>query len=167
MAINRIAIIGRGGSGKSVFSRSLASQTGLPLFYMDNLFWRGKWEEVPEKEYLVKHEQLLAKDRWIIEGYIDEKMAGRLRRADLIFFLDYPGWLCAWRVLKRWLMHRKQSRQELPPEALERLKGDFFWTVLTGTEIIPLRQALQTVDPKKVLVAHWPGELKKLTNLIK
>lgn len=122
----RISIIGISGSGKSVFSRIVAEKTKLPLFHMDQLFWKGNWEEIPEQEYLAEHQKLIQKDRWIIEGYIDEKMSDRLKRSDVVIFLDYPGWFCAWRVLKRWFVHRKQSRPELPREAVERLKTRFF-----------------------------------------
>lgn len=49
--INRIAIIGISASGKSVFARELAGKTGLPLIHMDQLFWTGNWQEIPEAGY--------------------------------------------------------------------------------------------------------------------
>jgi adenylate kinase family enzyme len=147
--VNKIAVIGISGSGKSTFSRKLAEQTGLPLFHMDQLFWKGNWEEVPESEYLIAHHQLVQRDQWIIEGYIDSKMSERLKSADLVIFLDYPGWLCAWWVLKRWFNHRKESRPELPKEALEQLKGEFMWRVFKRHERIPVMEALTVVKQKK------------------
>ena len=55
----RIAIIGVNASGKSVFARQLAERTGLPLFHMDNLFWKGSWEAVPEEGYLAEEKKLV------------------------------------------------------------------------------------------------------------
>jgi len=159
----RISIIGISGSGKSIFSRTLAEQTKLPLFHMDQLFWKGNWEEIPEQEYLAEHQKLIQKDRWIIEGYIDEKMSGRLKRSDVVVFLDYPGWFCAVRVVKRWFMHRKQSRPELPREALEKLKTRFLWTVLTRKERTPLEAALKKCYPTKLYVVRSPQELESFT----
>ncbi len=158
----RISIIGISGSGKSTFSRMLAEQTRLPLFHMDQLFWRGNWEEVPEQEYLKEHQKLIQQDRWIIEGYIDEKMSDRLLRSDLVIFLDYAGWFCTWRVLKRWFMHRSESRPELPREAVEKLKRKFLWTVFTRKERIPLADALKKSNPRTLYTLRSPKELKGL-----
>lgn len=151
MEAKRIAIIGIGASGKSVFARKVAERTKLPLFYMDRLFWKGNWKAVPEEEYLKKHQELVKKDSWIIEGYIEENMANRLSRADIVLYLDYPGWLCAWRVIKRWLMHRKVSRFELPKEALEKFSRKFIWIVFTRAERIGIEKSLSIAKPARVI----------------
>jgi adenylate kinase family enzyme len=73
----RIAIVGISGPGKSTFSRKLATKTGLTLYHMDLLFWKENWKAVPEEEYLKAHTELVKKDTWIIEGYIDKSMSVR------------------------------------------------------------------------------------------
>ena len=157
----RIAIIGISGSGKSTLSRKLAEKTGLPLFHMDQLYWKGKWEAVPEQEYLKEHEALVEKDSWIIEGYIDAKMANRLRLADLVIYLDYPGWRCAWHLILRRLKYHKKNRPELPKEALERLKWSFFKMVLTGGEHADIEGAINIGKPINLKHFRSPRELKK------
>ncbi|MEK7499278.1 MAG: hypothetical protein AAB649_01590 [Patescibacteria group bacterium] len=159
MTIHRVAIVGISGSGKSVFARNLAAKLGLPLIHMDTFFWEGKWSAVPEEEYLEKHAKAIEQDNWIIEGYIDEKMADRARRADLILYLDYPGYVCAWRVLMRWLQYRNESRPELPKEAVEPLNLQFLWKVLTRGERKDIKEALKHVDPPKVIRLQSPREL--------
>jgi adenylate kinase family enzyme len=139
---SRVAIIGISGSGKSVFSRHLAESLSLPLLHMDQLFWRGSWEAVPESEYLARHKEWIARERWIIEGYVDESMSDRLTAADLVIYLDYSGPLCAWRVFRRWLMHRRTGRPELPNEALERLSPRFVLMTLRRGERPGIEQAL-------------------------
>lgn len=165
MQFKKISIIGISGSGKSTYSRKLAKQTHLPLFHMDQLFWKDNWQAVPEQEYLQAHENLIQQDSWIIEGYIDDSMSERLRKSDLVIFLDYPGWLCAWWVFKRWLRHRKESRPELPKEALEELKGEFLWRVLSRKERIPLMEALEIANSSNLKIVHSPKELNKLVLL--
>ena len=119
----KIAILGITGAGKSTLARRIAKRTGLPLFHMDTLFWKGKWEEVPEAEYLANHEKILREnERWIIDGWLNDKMARRLTDADLIIYLDYPGWLVAIHYIERWLAHRKVARPELPEESRDRFK---------------------------------------------
>ena len=38
--MKRIMVIGCPGSGKSTFSRALNKKTGLPLYYLDMLYWQ-------------------------------------------------------------------------------------------------------------------------------
>ncbi len=159
----KIAVIGISGSGKSVFARELTRQTGLPVFHMDTLFWKGNWEAVPETEYIEKQRELLVKNKeWIIEGYVDEALADRLKAADLIIYLDYPGLLCAWRVLRRWVEHRKESRPELPKEALEEFHMKFLWVVLARNERLGIEKALKHTDPSKVVRVTSPSAARKL-----
>jgi adenylate kinase family enzyme len=161
MNLNKIAIIGISGSGKSTLSRKLGEKTGLPVFHMDPIFWRGKWEEVPEAEYLVKHQELLKHDKWIIEGWIDRKMSDRLKQADLIIDLDYSGLRCALRLIKRWWKHRKESRPELPQESLEEFMPKYWWRVLRRKERKNLDEALEFTDKAKVVKVHNPKELQR------
>lgn len=161
MQAKRIAIIGISGSGKSVFARELSKRTGLPLFHMDNLFWKGEWEAVPESKYLEDEQELIKKDTWIIEGYVDEKESDRLQVADLVIYLDYPGIFCFLRVIKRWLMHRRVSRPELPKEALERLHVSFLWVVLMRKERPGIEKALELSEQKNVVRIHSPRRLHK------
>jgi adenylate kinase family enzyme len=158
MPSKRIAVIGISGAGKSVFARELAARTQLPLFHMDQLFWRGNWEAVPESEYIEQHRQLIAKDAWIIEGYVDEAMADRLSLADLVIYLDYPGTLCAWRVVHRWIMHRGTSRPELPEAARERLDPSFVWMVFRRGERPGIDAALVRGGTAQVIRLHSPRE---------
>ncbi len=129
---------------------------------MDQLFWKGNWEEVPEEIVLENHKKLIQQERWIIEGFVDEKMADRLTRSDVVIFLDYPGWFCAWRVFLRWIKHRKVSRPELSDEALEKLHGDFVWRVFTRKERENIEDAFRQSSVKKLLTAHSPKELNEI-----
>lgn len=160
METHRIAIIGISASGKSVFGRKLAEKTGLPLIHMDQIFWKGNWEAVPQSEYLKRHQEIIQENQWIIEGYVNESMADRLKRADQIIYLDYPGWLCTLRLIWRWLMHRKQARPELPKEALENLKYETFLKVLNRKERIRIEKSLELAGNQNVVRIKGPGEIK-------
>lgn len=159
MTLHRVAIVGISGSGKSILARKLTAKLGLPLIYMDTLFWEGNWKAVPEEQYLQKHAEVIQKDNWIIEGYIDEKMKDRAKRADLILYLDYPGYICAWRVFLRWLKHRNESRPELPKEAIEKLNLQFIWMVLMRKERHGIEEAIKHVNSSKIVRFHSPTEL--------
>jgi len=161
MEYRRIALIGISASGKSFASRVVASKTQLPLFHMDQLFWRGEWEEIPEEEYLEKHKLLIAQEKWIIEGYVDEKMSERLKRSDLVLYLDYSGMRCALQLIKRWITHRKESRPELAPEALEKFSLSFLWLVLTRGERPRIEGAIQEAEPTNLVRFSSPKDFKE------
>ncbi len=128
---------------------------------MDALFWRGKWEEVPEDKYLRDHSEILKSNgRWVIDGWINPKMKERLTQADLIIYLDYPGWLCALRYIQRSWMHRKVARPELPEESLDHFKFRRFFLLLFRGERPELEAALASADPSKVVRFTSPKELE-------
>ncbi|OGZ67532.1 MAG: hypothetical protein A3C58_02150 [Candidatus Staskawiczbacteria bacterium RIFCSPHIGHO2_02_FULL_34_10] len=157
----RIAIIGISGSGKSTLSRKIAEKTRLPLFHMDTLYWKANWQAVPESEYLKAHELLVGRSEWIIEGYIDGKMANRLKNTDLVIYLDYSGFRCVWQLILRRLKYDKKNRPELPKEALERLKPSFFWMVLKGGERMGIEEAISNGNPTNLKRFYSYKQLKQ------
>lgn len=157
----RIAIIGISGAGKSTLARRLAETTGLPTVYMDRIFWTGKWQPVPEAEYLAEHASLIEAPEWIIEGFVEPSMAERLRLADLVLYLDYSGTRCVWQVLRRWLLHRKVSRPELPAEAVDWIDARYLRLVLTRGERRHIEAALAAAKPTRLEVFRSPRELER------
>lgn len=155
----RIAIVGIGGSGKSTLAFQIAARTKLPLFHMDQLFWRPGWDEIPEAEYLPKHAALVAQETWIIEGFVDRAMRDRTERADLVIWLDYGRFTCLFRVIRRWWQHRLIARPELSPDMLEDIAFRFWWTVFTRSERHGIVHALERVPPEHILIFHTPHEL--------
>lgn len=163
MGVNKIAILGITGAGKSTLSRRIAERTGLPLFHMDALFWKKGWTEVPAEEYLKEHAEILQNNsRWIIEGWLNPPMGNRLAQADLIVYLDYPGWLCALHYVERWMKHRKVARPELPEDSLDQFKWRRFFLVLFRWERPEIEASLAYAsDPSKIVRFKTPNELEE------
>ncbi len=159
---NRIAVIGISGSGKSTLARKLAESTKLPVYHMDSLFWKENWNPVPEEEYLKTHQELIEKDKWIIEGYIDKKMADRIRRADFVIYLDYSGFRSLWQAMKRIAKHHGHNRPELPAGCLDKFNHRFLWTIFTRGERKDMEAALEGSDQSKLVRVHSPKELERL-----
>ena len=162
----KIAVVGISGSGKSFLARKIGEKTGLPVIHMDQLFWKGNWEAIPEKDYLIAHQEILKQDTWIIEGYIDEKMAERIKQADLVIYLDYPGILCFWRVLFRYFKHKTESRPELPKESLEKFNRRLLWVALTQGERKDIEVALKYTAKSKVVRLNSPGSLCSISPIL-
>jgi adenylate kinase family enzyme len=102
--MRRVVILGRGGAGKSVLARQLSQLTGIPAVELDSLFWQAGAEPAPAEAWVTRHRELIAGERWIIDGDLgpyDAGLASRLAAADTIIVLDFGFLRCAWRSLRR------------------------------------------------------------------
>lgn len=92
--MNKVAVFGNAGGGKSTLSKRLAEMTGLPLVALDLLKYKPGGGEVPDREYQVAHDQLLQQDQWIIDGYGSyDTVWKRLEVADTLVYVDMPLFL--------------------------------------------------------------------------
>ena len=97
----RILVDGLMGSGKSTFSRALATRTGLPLIHLDLHYWQPGWARPSDDEWRDCQRELLAGNAWIIDGNYNETLDLRLERAETVIYLHTPWWRCASRALVR------------------------------------------------------------------
>jgi adenylate kinase family enzyme len=119
--MNRIAVIGCAGSGKSTLSIALGKKLDLPVIHIDRLNWQPGWIEVDRDELVRRQQAAFTKDgRWIADGNYGATMRLRLAVADTIVFLDLPTRICMWRVIKRSLRHAGRSRPDMPDDCPER-----------------------------------------------
>lgn len=88
--MKKVIVIGCSGSGKSVFSRSFASVTGLTLYHLDNIWWRSDGTNVSRDEFDVRLNEILATDEWIIDGNYQRTMEMRMKACDTVIFFDIP-----------------------------------------------------------------------------
>ena len=112
--MNRVAVIGSGGAGKSTFARELGQRTGLPVIHLDALFWGPDWAPMPKPEWIELERGLVAGERWIMDGNYGSTQDLRLPRADTVIFLDIPRLVCLWSVVRRWAAHRRRARPDMP-----------------------------------------------------
>ena len=49
--MNKINVVGTSGSGKSTFSRTLATKLVHPYIEMDAIFWKANWQESSDEEF--------------------------------------------------------------------------------------------------------------------
>lgn len=123
--MERVAIAGSGGSGKSTLARQLGDITGLPVIHLDREHWRPGWVEPPREEWERRVAELSAGERWIIDGNYGGTMGERFARADTIVFLDIGRLTCLYRVAKRRLTYRGQSRPDMADGCCEQLDPAF------------------------------------------
>lgn len=90
----RVMVIGSPGAGKSTFSRSLRDITKLPLYHLDMIWHKPDKTNISKEEFDVRLAEIIAKDKWIIDGNYQRTLEIRLKRCDTVFLLDYPLEIC-------------------------------------------------------------------------
>jgi adenylate kinase family enzyme len=89
--MKRVAVIGCGGSGKTTLSRQLGELLRLPVIHIDAHYWRwvdGERVELTPAQWTERHRELVAGDRWIIDGMKFGMLGERLTAADTVIYLD-------------------------------------------------------------------------------
>lgn len=100
--MKKVAVFGNTGGGKSTLSKRLSEITGLPLYILDKIQYQAGGTEVASEDYKHAHEQILATDQWIIDGFgCMETLWLRLDQADTLVYVDLPLFVHFWWVTKR------------------------------------------------------------------
>lgn len=111
----RIVVIGNAAGGKSTLARHLARRRELPLVEVDRLLWQQGWQLTPEPDYIRQHAEIIARERWVIDGLgRQDSIAQRLARSTEIVLIDMPRWMHFWLAAERQVAWT-QGRLDDPP----------------------------------------------------
>ncbi|HEX8841420.1 MAG TPA: topology modulation protein [Sphingomicrobium sp.] len=152
--MQRVLVIGSPGSGKSTFATELARRTALPLIHLDQQFWNAGWVETPKAAWSAKLAELVAGDRWIIDGNYGGSLELRLARADTVIDLQFPPWVCIWRILRRVITSRGRVRSDMAAGCPEQFNFEF----LLYTATFPFTARRRTLAK----VSRFDGEIIRL-----
>jgi adenylate kinase family enzyme len=125
--MQRVLVIGSPGAGKSTIAAELARRTGLPLVHLDQHYWRSGWVETPKPEWQTKVAELIAGERWIIDGNYSGTLELRLTRADTVIDVELPTRLCVLRLLRRIARAHGRTRADMAEGCPERFDLLFLW----------------------------------------
>jgi adenylate kinase family enzyme len=109
--MQRVAIVGPGGAGKSTFADELSRRTGISVVHLDQHFWKPNWVPTPREEWMDVQRGLFSGDSWIADGNYGGTLEVRLSRADTVIVVTLPRWQCTWRAFRRSLQHRGEAIQ--------------------------------------------------------
>ncbi len=101
--MERIAILGSAGAGKSWLARQLAEILDLPVVHLDRLYWKPGWVATPDSEWHQVQLRELERDAWIADGIQEERVKPNLwlDAADTVVFIDASPLTSVWRVTRR------------------------------------------------------------------
>lgn len=123
--MDRILVIGNCGAGKTYFSEQLAQKLNLPLIHLDHLFWLPNWQQRPRAEFDKILLNALQKERWIIDGNYMRTLPTRIKYTSTVVYLNFNRWLCAYRVIKRFLKGQQQAQG-----CTQKISLSFLWKIL-------------------------------------
>lgn len=160
--MRRVMIVGGPGSGKSTLARAMGTRTGLPVYHMDLLHWRPGWVERDRAEKIAMALEITARDDWIFEGGMSATYPERVARADTLIWLDLPIGLRLWRVVRRWMIYRGQTRPDLPKDCPERLDPEFLRWIVTSRARTRQRHLAIKADALHLAFHHLrsPGQVR-------
>jgi len=103
--VDRIVIVGCGGSGKSRLARILGTALGITPVHLDGLYYDRDWKPLNKEQFAALQRDLVAEPRWIIDGNYASTLPIRLAVADAVIFLDLPARACLRGIIQRRLRH--------------------------------------------------------------
>jgi adenylate kinase family enzyme len=121
--VDRIAIVGCGGSGKTHLATRLAALLNLPLTHLDGVYYDADWNPLPHEDFSAIQRELVSAPRWLIEGNYASTLPIRLAAADTVIFLDLPGITCLIGIIRRRLRYR--GGQHAQDGVYDRLSWNF------------------------------------------
>jgi adenylate kinase family enzyme len=139
MALERIAIVGKPGAGKTTLATRLAGRLNLTNVELDGISWQANWVTLPRHEMRERADEALpVAGHWVADGnYIRSVRDIVWVRADTLIWLDYPLRVALLRVLRRtigrivrrkelWNGNRETLRHHLNFDPTQNL---FLWTI--------------------------------------
>lgn len=117
--LQRILIIGNGGSGKTWLSHALGERLGLPVTHLDDVRWQpGQYGVARDNAAVIEETRRLSEaDRWLMEGVYGWLAKILLPRTDLLVWLDVPEEECLANIRTRG--NQGGAREESFAELLE------------------------------------------------
>ncbi len=166
--MQRVAIIGSCGAGKSTLARSLGEKLSLPIIHLDAYYWRSRWQEIDSAKWLKIQQELVEGDRWIIDGNYGNTMDVRFAVADTIIWLDFNRYLCLWRVFQRYLQYAGKIRPDMAAGCPERLNWEFLqyvWNFPKLHRMIIINKLAKQAS-KQIIILQNPGQVLNLLKRI-
>ncbi|MGW5682885.1 topology modulation protein [Nonomuraea sp. NPDC003754] len=105
MQMNRVAIVGSGGSGKSHLARTLGCLLDAPVTHLDAVFYDDKWDALPPEKFEAAQRELVAAPRWVIDGNYNSSIHVRLKACDTVVMMDVSTPTALWGILSRQVRH--------------------------------------------------------------
>lgn len=112
---NRIMVIGNSAAGKSTLAHQLSEKLNIPVYHLDIVAHKPNsyWERTKIDDFVKEHNEIVKKNKWIIEGNFINTFSKRLEKADIVIFLSINRFNSAYRYIKRCFSNRARYGQPI------------------------------------------------------
>lgn len=161
--MDKIAIIGSSGAGKTTLAKKLGDRLGLKVYHLDRFFWRPDWRKKPDDTRIDILQSLVRQRHWVIEGSYLNSSELHLIAADTVIFLDTSPFVCICRRIKRHREYQGYPGRDLPQGSIDKLT----LPVLLHILFFPLRAKRKLEDKlskfplKKVIRLYSTKEVER------
>jgi len=100
--LNKIYIIGPVGSGKTTLSKKLSKKYNIKCYELDNIV-HDKNNKRSNEEIIKLFNNIISKDKWIIEDVGRKIFIEGIKQADIIYYININKLTLIIRIIKRWL----------------------------------------------------------------
>ena len=89
--ISRISIIGGPGTGKTTLADNLGRELNIPVCHIDGIHHIENWgvRDKTERDRIILEK--VNESKWVIDGTYRSTLEERLKKSDLIIYLDYSS----------------------------------------------------------------------------
>jgi hypothetical protein len=99
--MERVAVIGPAGAGKSSLAGELGRRLDIPIVHIDQLYWQPGWVRTPIAEFEELQRRAIDEPPWIVDAQHDDIVSDWLEAADTVVYLDVSSLRCFWRASRR------------------------------------------------------------------
>ena len=104
--IRSINICGSPGSGKTTLANKLSEVIGFEMYDLDSLFYHDNCIRNTINEDKAALDQILVKDKIIIDGTYTSTIEHRFDKIDLFIFTKSSQWKSLYRFIKRYISNK-------------------------------------------------------------
>lgn len=149
------------GAGKTSLARALGAELPARLIHADSHIWDPYWtlrnRQVAGAELLCLFTR---EDRWIADGPVTHVPEEMLTLADLVIYLDYSLPRLVLHNIKRWIVHRRRKRPELPEGCEDGIPVETLWRILRGEIRRPCNEAVRINAPQHLVRLRSPQQAR-------
>jgi adenylate kinase family enzyme len=124
--MQRAAVIGASGAGKTTFARALAARMGVAHVELDALHWEPGWQAADLPTFRARVDAATTGDAWVVDGSYTKVRDLVWARADTVVWLDYTLAVKLTRLVLR-TARRLITGEELWNGNRERLRDHLNW----------------------------------------
>ena len=151
--VKRISVIGGSGTGKTTLTDNLGKQLKIRVYHLDGYHHLKNWKirDAEERDKMILN--VIKKDKWIMDGTYTSTLEERLKRSDLIIYLDYSSLAQLKGVLGRYIKHHGKEKKDIPG-CKEKFSPSFWLWVLKWKRKVRhiIIEEVEKVDKSNTLI---------------